>query len=209
MYTLKAVNGKRKTSEVEPNMLAKLFGYSTTEDIEYPHSVWDYLNQVPASNLKSKKRLDVLVDRWIADSNISGFTNRTSKAQLDVITASVSQKKGLSISTLSARQTMLLQLSAEILKMKRMLLELAMVAQGDKQFTAQRQTLSQNSALAWNRHVSGIKAYYPPMNLLVTSILPLVSLSWKTLLRSTLLLVTLVTTGTSVGYVLIGGEKRI
>jgi hypothetical protein len=117
-------------------MLAKLFGYSTTEDIEYPHSVWDYLNQVPASNLKSKKRLDVLVDRWIADSNISGFTNRTSKAQLDVITASVSQKKGLSISTLSARQTMLLQLSAEILKMKRMLLELAMVAQGDKQFTA-------------------------------------------------------------------------
>ena len=130
-------------------MLAKLFGYPTNEDIEYPHSVWDYLNQVPAADLKSKKRLDVLVDRWIADSNIPGFTNRTSRSQLDVITASVAQRKGLSIGTLSARQTMLLQLSAEILKMKRMLLELAMVAQGDKQFTAAAPDPEPRQRVAW------------------------------------------------------------
>ena len=136
MYTLKAVNGKKKTSEAEPNMLAKLFGYPTTADIEYPNSVWQFINQVPAENPQSKKRLDQLVDRWIADSNMPAFTDRNSKKQLDVITASVAQRKGLSIGTLTARQVMLNQLSAEIMKMKRMLLELTMVLDGEKEFVA-------------------------------------------------------------------------
>jgi hypothetical protein len=136
LYTLKAVNGKKKTSEADPNMLAKLFGYPTTADIEYPHSVWEYIHQVPADDPKGKKRLDQLVDRWIADSNMPAFTDRTSRTQLDIVTASVAQRKGLSIGTLTARQVMLQQLSAEVMKMKRMLLELAMVLQGEKQHTA-------------------------------------------------------------------------
>lgn len=47
MYTFKQINGKKKTSEVEPNMLAKLFNYPTNPEIEYPRCVWDYLHQVP------------------------------------------------------------------------------------------------------------------------------------------------------------------
>ncbi len=134
LYTLKAVNGKKKTSEVEPNMLAKLFNYPTSADVEYPASTWSYLNEVPPGDSKTRK--DQMVDRWISDSNIPGFTNRDSKSQLDVITGSVAQKKGLTIATLNTRQVMLQQLSAEIMKMKRMLLELSMVVQGDKQFVA-------------------------------------------------------------------------
>lgn len=136
LYTLKAVNGKKKTSEVEPNMLAKLFNYPTTPEIEYPASTWLYLNEVPASDPSGKTRKDQMVDRWISDSNIPGFTNRDSKTQLDVLTGSVAQKKGLSIATLNTRQVMLQQLSAEILKMKRLLLELSMVVQGEKQLVA-------------------------------------------------------------------------
>ncbi len=136
LYTLKAVNGKKKTSEVEPNMLAKLFNYPTSPEIEYPASTWSYLNEVPAATPSAKTRKDQMVDRWIADSNIPGFTNRNSKTQLDVITGSVAQKKGLSIATLNTRQVMLEQLSAEVMKMKRLLLELAMVVQGDKQLVA-------------------------------------------------------------------------
>jgi hypothetical protein len=136
LYTLKAINGKKKTSEVEPNMLAKLFNYPTTADIEYPASVWSYLNEVPADEPKGKTRKEQMIDRWVADSNIPGFTSRSAKGQLDVITASVAQKKGLNISTLGTRQVMLTQLSSEVMKMKRMLLELAMVVQGDKQFVA-------------------------------------------------------------------------
>lgn len=138
MYTLKAVNGKRKTSEVEPNMLAKIFNYPTSPEIEYPKSVWLFLNEVPADGTSSKTRKDQMIDRWITDANIPGFTSRDSKS-LDAITASVAQKKGLSIATLNTRQVMLEQLSAEVQKMKRLLLELAMVVQGDKQFVAATQ----------------------------------------------------------------------
>jgi hypothetical protein len=132
MYTLKAVNGKKKTSESDPNMLAKLFGYPVTSDNEYPSSVWNYLHQVPADQPNGKIRLDQMVDRWISDSNIPNFTDRDSKKQLDVLTASVAQKKGLSIATLGTRLVMLNQLEAEVWKMKRMLLELTMAVQGEK-----------------------------------------------------------------------------
>ncbi|MBX3138205.1 hypothetical protein KF707_18395 [Candidatus Obscuribacterales bacterium] len=136
MYTLKLINGKKQDSEVEPNMLAKIFKYQTNSEIEYPKSVWDYLNGVPADVPNSKKRIDQLIDRWIADSNIPGFTDRNSKKQLDVITASVSQRKGLTISSLTVRTVLLDQLLAEVVKMKRMLLELEMVTNGDKRFIA-------------------------------------------------------------------------
>lgn len=134
MWTLKQFGGKKKRSEVEPNMLAKIFGYPTNPDIEYPKSVWAFLNQVPADDPQGKRRIDQLVDRWIADANMSGFTDRNSKKQLDAITASVSQKKGLTINTLTSRSIMLQQLHAEVWKMKRLLLELTMVSMGEKTF---------------------------------------------------------------------------
>jgi len=133
MYTLKAVNGKKKTSEADPNMLAKLFNYPTNQNIEYPKSVWKYLHEVPADEPNGKKRLDQLVDRWVADSNMPAFNDRTSTKQLNILTASVPEKKGLSIATLSARQVMLQQTSAEIMKMKRNLLEMTMFLEGEKQ----------------------------------------------------------------------------
>lgn len=83
----------------------------------------------------------MIIDRWISDSNMSEFTDRHSKKQLDVLTASVAQEKGLTINSLTARSVMLQQLQAEVLKMKRMLLELNMVAQGEKQLVAQSNNL--------------------------------------------------------------------
>jgi hypothetical protein len=136
MYTFKQINGKKKTSEVEPNMLAKLFDYPTNPEIEYPKSIWQFLHQVPASEPNGKTRLNQLVDRWVADANMPGFTDRNSKRQLDVLTASFAQRKGLSIATLTARSVMLQQLQAEIWKMKRMLLELAMAVQNEKQMVS-------------------------------------------------------------------------
>jgi hypothetical protein len=133
MYALKQLDGKKTTSEKDPNMLAKLFHYPTDIDIDYPVPVWKFLNTVPAGETSKKTRLDQLIDRWISDKNISNFTDRTAAKQLDVITASAPQKNGLSISTLSARQSMLQQLESEILKMKRLLYELSMAINGRKQ----------------------------------------------------------------------------
>ncbi len=143
MYTFKLMNGKKKTSEVEPNMLAKVFNYPTNPEIEYPKSVWTFLNQTPAETPNSKTRLAQMVDRWISDANMPAFTDKNSKKQLDVLTASVAQEKGLTIATLTARSVMLDQLLAEVNKMKRMLLELDMVVTGDKRFIVSNQKSQQ------------------------------------------------------------------
>lgn len=140
MYVFKQMSGKKRTSDESPNMLAKLFDYPVNPEIDYPRSVWTFLNQVPAETPGSKTRLDQIKDRWIADANMPAFTDRHSKKQLDVITASVAHKKALTIDTLTARYVMLDQLNSEIAKMKRMLLELDLVVLGDKRFVATRDT---------------------------------------------------------------------
>lgn len=136
MWTLKQLGGKRKKSEVEPNMLAGLFDYPINGEIEFPRSVWLFLNQVPPGDTTGRTRKDQLIDRWIADDNIRDFNDRKSVKTLDVLTASVSHNKALDIGALTARKVMLDQLSAEVLKMKRLLLELAMTVEGAKQLTA-------------------------------------------------------------------------
>jgi hypothetical protein len=133
LYAMRQYSGRKRTSEDDPNMLAKLFDYPTNPEIEYPNCVWQFLNTVPADDHSGRTRRDQLIDRWIADKNISGFTNRKSKRQLDVITASSPHHKALSLDSLTIRQVMLQQLSAEILKMKRLLYELTLAISGDKQ----------------------------------------------------------------------------
>jgi hypothetical protein len=131
-YAMYAYGGRHKKSEADPNMLAKLFNYPTNNEVDYPSSVWAFLNAVPATESGKRTRKEQLVDRWIADSNMPGFTDRNSKKQLDTLTGSVSVKRGLSIDTLSSRITMLQQLESEVAKMKRLLLELSMAVNGSK-----------------------------------------------------------------------------
>ena len=132
LWAMHQYNGKKLNSEDDPNMLAKLFDYPTNREVDYPAAILAFLNTVPPDGPSKKSRKDQLIDRWISDDNIHSFTDRKSKAQLDSITAGSSQKKGLSIEVLGARQDMLEQLSGEVMKMKRMLLELSLAAKGDK-----------------------------------------------------------------------------
>jgi len=132
-YALKAYSGKHKTSEVEPNMLAKIFNRPINEDIDYPKSVWVFLNSVPANEATTKTRKDQLIERWVSDKNIPSFTDPSSSKDIDIITATVAQKKGLSIDNLNVRMVMLEQLQGELSKMKRMLMEIAMVMTAEKE----------------------------------------------------------------------------
>lgn len=138
MYTFRQLSGKKTHSYLDPNMLAKLFGYPTTVDIDYPDSVWTFLIQVPPDGSTTKTRLDSLVDRWISDANLKAFTDRESKRQLDILTGSAIHRKSVNIAVVNARRVMLSQLAAEIMKMKRMLLELSMALHGEKELTAAR-----------------------------------------------------------------------
>lgn len=132
IYALKQLSGKKQISEKDPNMLAKIFDYPVSPEIDYPRSVWDFLNTAQVGEPAEKTRRALLIERWIEDKNIPEFTESTASKQLDVITASVPRKKGLDIAALNTRLAMLQQLGAEILKMKRMLLELSMVIHGEK-----------------------------------------------------------------------------
>jgi hypothetical protein len=132
LWAMHQYDGKKLNSEDDPNMLAKLFDYPTNREVDYPASVLAFFNSVPPKGASKKSRKDQLIDRWISDDNMHSFTDRKSKVQLDSITAGASQKKGLSIDVLGARQYMLEQLASEVMKMKRMLLELSLAAKGDK-----------------------------------------------------------------------------
>lgn len=136
LYTFRQLSGKKHHSRFDPNMLAKLFGYPTTVDIDYPDSVWTFLMQVPADGTSSKTRVDSILDRWISDANLKAFTDRESKRQLDILTGSAIHKKSVDIAVLNARKVMLSQLAAEIMKMKRMLLEMSMALHGEKELAA-------------------------------------------------------------------------
>jgi hypothetical protein len=130
-YTLKEVAGRKYSAPAAPNLLCKVFDRPTTAQIEYPESVWQFLNTPPADG-SNKKRKDVIIDRWIADSNIPAFTNRNSVQQIDAVCAVKEQKKTVTIGLLSARMSMLTQLSSEIFKMNRLLNELEMALRGAK-----------------------------------------------------------------------------
>jgi hypothetical protein len=113
-----------------PNMLAQLFQYSTVRRTEVPDSVLDYLRATPAFAKKGESRADWLINRWAEDKNLSVFSDRSSKKQIDAITGEV--QTHLTIELVSDRLTMLQQLSALINQMNRPLLELMMVVRGTK-----------------------------------------------------------------------------
>ncbi len=121
---MKQVAGKKYSYKEEPNMLAKLFDRPVALHYEYPDSVWMYLSAVPPNDPTGRRRVDQIIDRWVEDKNIPSFTSRTSEMQVDLVTGSKSFPKTLTIDLLSTRQTMLDQLTSEVLKMKRLLLEL-------------------------------------------------------------------------------------
>lgn len=132
MWAMHIYPGGHYSQEQYPNMLSKIFNYPVTPRIDYPSTVWDYLNAPPSGVKTSKSRIQLLINRWISDKNIPSFTDATSRAQLDIITASKTHGRHMTIDLMAARLTMLNQLSAEILKMNRPLLELMMAVRGEK-----------------------------------------------------------------------------
>jgi hypothetical protein len=131
LYAMHASNGRRHPGEGVSNMLAKIFNLPCDMEVEYPQQVWAFLNAVPPNDKKSRR--DQLIDRWVADSNIPAFTDRSSKEQIEALAGATTAKKVLTISVMQTRMVMLSQLSAEIQKMKRLLFELSMVVHGEKQ----------------------------------------------------------------------------
>lgn len=128
---LREGKGHMVEREARPNMLCRVFNYPTVPRVDYPESVWNYLQSTPQNSREGKKRIDILIDQWIADKNLRILTDRSSKKQLDVVTGV--DKQRLNIDLLSNRVSMLAELEALVALMNRPLLEIMMAVRGLKE----------------------------------------------------------------------------
>jgi hypothetical protein len=129
LYALRQENGAKFERKPHPNMLSKVFNYQVTPELEYPDSVWTWLNsQAPVG--PKVTRLEFLIDWWQKDVNIRHFSAKPTHHQLDLLTAKV--QDDLTIQLISDRLAMLQTLDATILGINRPLLELIMVVRGTK-----------------------------------------------------------------------------
>ena len=112
------------------NMLAGLFGYSLSARTLFPQSVWTYLHSPPPGDPAKKDRVEQLIEHWRTDPNVAKFTDRNSRAQLDVLVGE--NQNNLTIAVLESRLTMLDQLDVAVRMINRPLLELMMVLRGGK-----------------------------------------------------------------------------
>ena len=129
LYALRQDSGARFERKPHPNMLSKVFNYHVTPELEYPDSVWNWLNsQAPAG--PKVTRLEFMIDWWQKDGNIRYFSTKPRHYELDLLTATVQDE--LTIQLVSDRLAMLRTVEATILGMNRPLLELMMVVRGVK-----------------------------------------------------------------------------
>ena len=116
--------------EARPNILSKIFSYPPPPEMDFPKSVWNWMNTPIANGVSTKSKLCELVDRWAEDKYMQSFSDKTSKAQLDIITGAVQSR--LSLQLISDRLAMLRQVSSLVGMMNRPLLELMMAVRGEK-----------------------------------------------------------------------------
>lgn len=134
ILALRQSQGGKFERQAYPNMLSKIFDYPVVPRVDYPQSVWDYLHSRPAGRQAGKTRVELLISQWVADKNIHFLTDKTSKAQMDMLTGAGNQK--LSIDLLSDRVCMMKELDAMIGLMNRPLLEIMMAVRGSKRVGA-------------------------------------------------------------------------
>jgi hypothetical protein len=134
LVALRTSQGGSFDRQRRPNMLARVFDYPFNPAIDYPESVWNFLNSPPAHRKGEGSRIKLLIDQWLADRNIHILSSLNNKAELDLLTGSAEQH--LSISLLSDRVAMMSQLDALVSLMNRPLLELLLFVRGVKHLPA-------------------------------------------------------------------------
>jgi hypothetical protein len=132
LYALRQEAGGKFERDPHPNMLSKVFGYKVTPEIDYPDSIWTWLNSVPPVG-SDKSRLKFLLANWENDINLHHFSAKVTKIQLDRLTATI--QDDLTIRVISDRLVMIRSMRAVILGITRPLLELLMVLRGTKTFS--------------------------------------------------------------------------
>jgi hypothetical protein len=128
-YAVHSLGGKKYEREPYPNVLCKIYGFPVLPAINYPDSVWRYLNTVPPGET-TKTRRDLLISHWVQDRNIHIFDHGITKTELTLLVG-IDQSK-VSIDLLTDRLTMVREVKAFALQMSRALLEINMIVREKK-----------------------------------------------------------------------------
>lgn len=116
---LRQEGGEKRKLPGTPNMLAKLFDRPTTETTEYPRSVWDFLNAVPAGVPGKETRRQRLIKRWVSLGLLESPRSATWRYQVEHVTSTTSRHHKITIGLLEKRIMMLTDLRALVLQMER------------------------------------------------------------------------------------------
>ncbi len=124
LYALKEVGGHHYSKLSQANILAKLFGYEVGPDIDYPDSVWTFLNTVPPGSPGGLSRRQRLMSWWTRDKLIPGPTSPGARRKIGILTAETVPRRSVTIAVVSERLAMLEQLTAVVFRAKELLLEI-------------------------------------------------------------------------------------
>jgi hypothetical protein len=116
---LHAQHGGSRVFSAKSNMLAELFGREPLPDSRYPQSVEEFLNQVPTHATDLRSRGAHLIAAWVAEERIESPLSAAGKQTVDRVTSRPSQGIHQNIDDLDKRATMLADLRATMLLMKR------------------------------------------------------------------------------------------
>jgi hypothetical protein len=130
LYALRKEGGDKFDRKPHPNMLSKVFDYPVNDEIEYPDSVWTWINSAPPSDAKQQTRLTFIKHWWLKDENLRTLNGQESKPKLDLLTGTV--QNDITIQLINDRLAMLRHMHALVLQMERPLLELMMAVRGYK-----------------------------------------------------------------------------
>ena len=115
------------------NMLCKIFDYPITPRVEYPNSVWNFLNAKPLGE-PTRSRKQIMIEHWSTDKNVHCCKKLkdNDKDTLNLLTGT--KQDVITPELLSDQLLMLNETKAIVVQMNRPLMELMMLVRGQKQF---------------------------------------------------------------------------
>jgi hypothetical protein len=120
--------GGRRPLGDSPRMLARFLGRQpdAMEAIpsDYPEAVWLYLNSAPPSQSNTTTRRDQLIAKWRSEGRINQDGSPKGKRRIEGASSNISELRKLSITEMSDRVSMLLDVRARVSLMKRGLSEI-------------------------------------------------------------------------------------
>lgn len=121
-------NGIGLSHPIKPTMLAKVFKRPNDSNSEYPDVIWRYLNAAPPGSEKGgPSRRELLIQRWQALGRIPPQSTQKGRLYVRALAGTVPLNKTMTISMLTDRAAMLVDLRAEVSLIYKELLNMMLV----------------------------------------------------------------------------------